>query len=446
MLIVDDLQNWTALGQDQPELKAMREQWCSSMKVIDPLRVLMVGIWGDAAPYNHRDSLYLLLYNVLSGSSKKRYWLTGFPKKVVCRCGCSGKCTFDVVWKILQWSFDHLRIGRLPLKRHDGTEFKDSDCKHDRGWRDANKGTWLSFLGGVFQKRGDWSWLKQALSLQGWKEAGRVCFKCPCTASQMREFSLSASWRHAVFNHARFLSDLEGRYMPLLGLPGFQLVWIMGDMMHNGCLGVVQYVVGNILWVMFGKVGGLVTRPEQGLCLLLSLIHQASKALGITAPINSLTLGMIRPKNVMSKLKAAEGRHMLPVLQYCLTNFFKAETDHDSLVGLCLDRLCQVYAITEPTAWNPSSSPAKLGDSARRFSLLYAELSRIAIAGGDTFGVTWRIVPKFHMFLHTCEDSIDNPRDSWCYKDESEIGTAVTLAESLHPSTLPFQLMSRYRL
>ncbi len=58
-----------------------------------------VGIWGGAAPYNSgkRDSLYLFLWNTVTGPNNRRIWMAAFPKRLVCQCGCAGRHTFNVV-------------------------------------------------------------------------------------------------------------------------------------------------------------------------------------------------------------------------------------------------------------------------------------------------------------------------------------------------------------
>ena len=61
----------------------------------------------------------------------------------------------------------------------------------------------------------------------------------------------------------------------------------------------------------------------------------------------------------------------------------------------------------------------------------------------------WRIVPKMHMMCHCLEDCVavsGNPRSSWCYCDESEIGAARRVAEASHPSTLSCAVIDKHRL
>ena len=57
----------------------------------------------------------------------------------------------------------------------------------------------------------------------------------------------------------------------------------------------------------------------------------------------------------------------------------------------------------------------------------------------------YQVVPKHHLFMHLIEHG-DNPKESWAYLDESEIGHATNMAERLHTRTLNRELMDRYRL
>ena len=88
----------------------------------------------------------------------------------------------------------------------------------------------------------------------------------------------------------------------------------------------------------------------------------------------------------------------------------------------------------------------------RRSLMLYAELSMQELNGRSwqTSGFfVWRLYPKMHLLLHCLEDQVSvagNPRESWCYVDESEIGAAVGVAESVHPSTLHRAVMEKHRL
>jgi hypothetical protein len=121
---VESASEWFDFAEDQPGLRKSHGQWCARMKV-NPANFVAVGLWGDSAPYHTRDSLVLVLFNVLTGSHNRRYWMCGISKNSLCCCGCSGRCTLEVVWKIFAWSMAAMLSGTYPSRRHDGTMLKD---------------------------------------------------------------------------------------------------------------------------------------------------------------------------------------------------------------------------------------------------------------------------------------------------------------------------------
>ena len=83
-------------------------------------------------------------------------------------------------------------------------------------------------------------------------------------------------------------------------------------------------MLGNVLFELFLAMGGDILKPEPVMGELMILIRTASKQLKNKAPpINTLTFPMIRAKGKAPKLKtkAAEGRHMLPIVKLILESF-----------------------------------------------------------------------------------------------------------------------------
>ena len=68
---------------------------------------------------------------------------------------------------------DQLMAGTSALMRHDGTAFNESN-EVGGSWRAEMAGSKLGFKGGLFEKRGDWSWLKQARNMMGRKKTVKV--------------------------------------------------------------------------------------------------------------------------------------------------------------------------------------------------------------------------------------------------------------------------------
>jgi hypothetical protein len=161
-------------------LKSKFQQWQDVTNISDSGNFVAFGIWGDSAPFNTRDSVQLMLFNVLSNEScQKRIWFTAFSKDVQCNCGCKGRHTYDVVWSVMKWCLDVLASGTRPSHRHDGAPLKSSKFPGDANrFQKSKTHKKLRVRGWCAQKRGDWAWLKQALGMTGWGGEGpylRVC-------------------------------------------------------------------------------------------------------------------------------------------------------------------------------------------------------------------------------------------------------------------------------
>ena len=95
--------------------------------------------------------------------------------------------------------------------------------------------------------------------------------------------------------------------------------------------------------------------------------------------------------------------------------------------------------------WKGQSSALLVGDFARRFLLLYKQLSYETAAWENQ----WIIYPKHHMFLHISEDQIqvsDNPAHSWTYDDESAIGECVKICQKANARFIHRAVLKKHHL
>ena len=96
-------------------------------------------------------------------------------------------------------------------------------------------------------------------------------------------------------------------------------------------------------------------------------------------------------------------------------------------------------------------SPIRLASSGRQHLIFYCELGLEQLRERSHLGLGWvlyRFYPKHHLALHAIEDQVavsGNPRESWCYMDESAIGDAVEVAESMHRLALHKSVMAKQR-
>ena len=117
---------------------------------------------------------------------------------------------------------------------------------------------------------------------------------------------------------------------------------------------------------------------------------------------------------------------------------------HEMLVKL-MANLFDLYMVTGHGKWKPEVA----SNARRNFLLIYASLRNESLANGRDL---WVIKPKFHLFQELFEYQgafLGNPRNFWCYKDESFVGFLATIA---HPrggkhtaASVPLATLQKYR-
>ena len=212
--------------------------------------------------------------------------------------------------------------------------------------------------------------------------------------------------------------------------------------MHTCCLGVVQYCSGSCLWELFRELGGTRKKSTDACNRIVNMMNLSSKALNLPTPFDNLTVGMIRKENGKKPkfaLKAAEGRHFVPVLHHMLSNFFDNQGEYKKQRLDCVGALKSIY--DELQAWDDARSPLRLGELARCHLILYGELGK-----QQTDENMWSFAPKHHLFIHCAETARGNPKLEWCYTDEDTIGKCADLTTACNPLFVSSHLMERYRV
>ena len=409
-----------------------------------------MSVWGDSAPFSAKasDSVFLLTWRLLTGCHRKRYWIFAVNKRRLCACGCFGRHTMDAAFQFLAWSFRALSSGRYPRHDHQGEPFAPSS------WRGKVAGQSLRIRGACVAKTGDWAWLKQVVGLMGWNDGSRrsCCWLCNArfVAGSYDDASLAAEWRTSPVDMPAFWAELStsGQFCSKVwSIPGLRIEWLRPDFMHMVDLGITQYLSGNICWFMFSALGGRrhgTPLASRAVCAhIMNMADMAAREGGLDRLHLNLTVRKFRAQNKPKlALKAADGRHFLPILLKVLQLFFPAGSPRERVMVGCVETLCDIYK--ELNTWDTTTSPPRVASLARRHVILLRELH-------DTSDDTdlWCIYPKHHMFVHLCESTQQtrvNPQLEWCYGDESEIGVAVSLAKRSHASHIEKCLLERYRV
>jgi hypothetical protein len=433
--VVDDPSQWGSIDDGQASFHGELLDWGKRLAVDVLTNVwLLLALWGDSAPYNRRDSIFLLTYRVLSGVHRKRFWIVAMSKRVLCNCGCFGRCTFDGIFDVVAWSFKCLMAGFWPRFGPYGEPLT--------GERAKKAGTPFKFRAACIAKCGDWSWHKQILGMRGWTGTFR-CWMCQAIFNE-RDYSKSAPWRRSCVCMEAFITSvlMGGQFAShIFRIPGFHNRYVLPDWMHVVCLGILQYLCGNCMWELFVRVGGTFNKHLQACSTLMGMIQLVARDLGVEHPFTALTYGMIRTspsKKPRMRLKAAEGRAFLPVMTAMLKRFFPARNDREQLRLDCCQALCRCYL--EMRTWSDGSS-ARLERFARQHLLLYVQLGDIA--GADS--LFWWLYPKHHLFVHVASTKA-NPALLWNYSDEDEIGACAKACGHRNVSFLHKGLVDWYRM
>eukprot|EP00959_Pyramimonas_sp_CCMP1952_P029732 624053-Pyramimonas_sp.AAC.1 len=137
-----------------------------------------------------------------------------------------------------------MAVGKLPYQRHDGISLANSTFLGDQGRADM-AGCSVRVRAACLQVRGDWSWMKQAFGMTGWRGEGHkksVCWMCSAntTDRDFRRCDEEAPWRAERHSHESYLraAENEMRFVStIFSWPGFQLSYVSVDLMHVGDLG-----------------------------------------------------------------------------------------------------------------------------------------------------------------------------------------------------------------
>lgn len=134
--------------------------------------VYPVAVYLDGVPYSHTDGvLGFWLINLVDG---RRFLMAVIRKRIICKCGCRGWCTFYHIFRYIHWSLAALACGEYPGERYNGTFLEDgSDAS-----RQALAKTKLGFKAACLYIKGDWMELATTIGLPMWVDSLRPCFNC----------------------------------------------------------------------------------------------------------------------------------------------------------------------------------------------------------------------------------------------------------------------------
>ena len=116
-------------------------------------------------------------------------WVTGrrhlwglVRKRLVCRCGCKGWCTYWPILNFIKWSLEQLKLGLFPSQRHDGGAWLPSD-----ELRKGLAGMAMKFRCLLMHLKGDWAEVCHFGAFPTQASSIRPCYCCNCFSENMHD-------------------------------------------------------------------------------------------------------------------------------------------------------------------------------------------------------------------------------------------------------------------
>lgn len=400
------------------------------------------GMHADGGPFSKTDSLFIISFNSLLGSGttlRKRFLFTVLRKNEMT------PQTLDKALQIFAWSFNALLDGRTPNVGPSGLPLLGGGERLASSWR-----------GALCQVRGDWEFYCSCFGFPRWNGGDRMCFMCRASATipdlLYTNCRIDAPWRDTIWTDESYRAYLlaNGLHIPALlrHAIGLRLDCIMPDVLHTIDLGIGSHIIGNILFVfailrgVFGgaNFGERVTAVAGHMDAWYKRTKCSSRLRG------KLSLETIRASGDWPKLrgKAAAIRHLAPYAKEIVDRFHNG-TPEDTLIQNVITLLCRFYEILGSESQFVSAHVrAELPVLSQKLAEFYSQLA------SSNFGVVnrlWKMSPKLHLFEHLCQITAimyGNPRYFWTYADEDLVGQMIEIAETCHPSTLPFSVLFKW--
>ena len=413
----NQLLNWRS--NLRPDLARPFQQTLRSLEEQQAVQddCLPLGLWIDGVPvkFDRSESLecYSLSFPTLNddpAASHIRLPLTVLNKKFYLKDGR----TNTAIISVLSWSLHCCISGIFPAVDHLGQPWV-------KGWRRKQAMTSLGASGLLREIRGDWMMYKGTFHLPSWQEHNtRCCWKCTRMLAEIREVGEDAPWKRRPSTHEdliNFMLDKVGSYniSPLTSLPGISANSFAIDWLHTADQGVGADFLGNVTYLLATKHFPGNTLEER-VANVFSDIKSWYQRVGCENRYNAMTVTMVRAKPGKSpklKGKAGEIRHLIPWGEDVMTRFF-AHKDASSEEGTCREAAAAIHQCYKCLARDGFHHEA-LKSACRKFLLLYAALE----ACTPIEEARWRLKPKFHLFLHVCEETSSSPSGFWTYVDET---------------------------
>ena len=425
-------------------------------------RCFPIGWHGDGVPCTKKDSLNVLSQFGLLAVGKTLdtiMFLAGIYSKTEVTAmilldhpAWSQGTTQTYVFRILVWSMLALESGRWPY-----TDWSDMPITAEPFASLAGQYLADGWFAHLWSFRCDAEYTYNHMGLPGHWSSSNPCHACQCDSNRASpmgslNFSPGSLWPATVFvNMDMFYAfcELKGKSAHILLRPradgglGCHVLIFARDTLHCVDLGVGQNVLGSVLWLLcYGAYLGDALNPIQAMHQVFSEINLEYSRRRVKVVFTNITLDMFvdadRPRHGFPSLngKAAETRHLVPILHTLWTRLWTRENDaarsdadraYDKHVTETLRTLSDfidiVDARNEPGVvplFLTDVASQELRDITNRFMIHHTFLENLAL--NEELGI-WHMTSKYHSMWHSAyESQYQHPAIGRTYVNEDYMG------------------------
>ena len=224
--------------------------------------------------------------------------------------------------------------------------------------------------------------------------------------------------------------------------------------MHIMDLGITHHCLGNTLFLMCwrDRYFGAGLSAGDRLKLVWDRIEAQYEHRQTTSRMGALSLTMFtdpdRPHQkypvLSSRAKAAESRHLVPVLASIFDDVCDIGREEDRRISAMLNGLARAYEAMESKELQLSAIELHDFRHSLDTCLLNYRLLHIAAIRAVPRQLLWNEVPKMQYTQHVSDQAErQHPRLSWCYTDEDFMNIVKVVTESCLSGTKAHRAMPK---
>ena len=318
---------------------------------------------------------------------------------------------------------------------------------------------------------GDWKFKRDAWRFhRHYGKSGAMCMECNATVRGPQRYTNFTDCPWTASTHEDYLASFGGAQVPALAtLPGYDVVESsMGDLMHEGALGVAQTTIGSAMvelllenWWQAPAGGEWRVRATVQLRTAYRDYKDFCRTNGIEQSQPKFTLGRLNittslvNNEPLFKAKAANTMVVLRWLSTVCNEAVRAIGTRPHRLRWqspqhTRDRATAIWALADTwhtvrqaEEWMAEEDSQRMLDSASIF------LRKSIVLAADSQAAQnkrWPCKPKLHAFYHTVSRAFRtrrNPCTHYCFPYESHIGTIKKIVKRCHKRTVSKRCLQR---